>query len=37
VRLSPAVEAGVFYLKAVAARCDWEPRLTRWLARRFPA
>ena len=27
---------GVFYLKAVAARCDWEPRLTRWLARRFP-
>lgn len=26
----------VFYLKAVAARCDWEPRLTRWLARRFP-
>jgi hypothetical protein len=28
--------AGVFYLKAVAARCDWEPRLTRWLARRFP-
>lgn len=27
---------GVFYLKAVAKRCDWEPRLTRWLARRFP-
>lgn len=27
---------GVFYLKAVAARCDWEPRLTRWLAHRFP-
>ncbi len=27
---------GVLYLKAVAARCDWEPRLTRWLARRFP-
>ena len=27
--------AGVFYLKAVAARCGWEPRLTRWLARRF--
>lgn len=27
---------GIFYLKAVAPRCDWEPRLTRWLARRFP-
>ena len=27
---------GAFYLKAVAARCDREPRLTRWLARRFP-
>jgi len=27
---------GAFYLKAVAARCDWEPSLTRWLARQFP-
>lgn len=26
----------VYYLKAVAGRCGWEPRLTRWLARRFP-
>jgi hypothetical protein len=27
---------GVFYLKAVAPFCDHEPRITRWLGRRFP-
>jgi hypothetical protein len=28
---------GVFYLKAAAPFCDHEPRVTRWLGRRFPA
>jgi hypothetical protein len=27
---------GTYYLKAVEPPCDHEPRLTRWLARRFP-